>query len=219
MLTTFLASLTYSYSYGPSTSMTTNSKVSLGTLLAIYAVILLVWIFLFVIPVWKIFKKFGRPGWAAIIPIYNTWVVFEIVGYPGWWAVLSIIPIVNLFPLVMLLVAYFKLAKLFGKSDGFAVCTVIFSFICIPILGYGKAQPTNSPSDTPTGPVGGYTPQSPVGLPPNPVSPPTPPTPPNPPMTPPVPPTPPTPPVDQGTPPTQPPAPTPPDNSNQAQGF
>lgn len=26
---------------------------------------------------WKVFEKAGRPGWAAIIPFYNTWVFFE----------------------------------------------------------------------------------------------------------------------------------------------
>lgn len=181
MSTTLLAALNYSFSYGSQTNMTTTSKLSFGTILAIWCATLVIVILLFIIPVWKIFKKLGRPGWAAIIPIYNTWVLFEIVGYPGWWALLSIIPIVNLFPLVMLLVAYYKLAKIFGKSDVFAVCTVIFSVVCIPILGYGKAQPINNSNGTPTSPASGFTPQPPVppvGTPPNTFNTPTPPTPP-----------------------------------------
>ena len=34
---------------------------------------------------WKIFSKAGKPGWAAIIPIYNLVVWLEIVGRPTWW--------------------------------------------------------------------------------------------------------------------------------------
>jgi len=32
-----------------------------------------------------VFVKAGRPGWAAIVPIYNGWVFFEISSKPGWW--------------------------------------------------------------------------------------------------------------------------------------
>lgn len=93
-----------------------------------------------IVALWRIFKKAGRPGWAAIIPVYSSWVLFEIVGYPGWWALLSLVPVVNIFPFVMSLIAYFKLAKLFGKSDGFAVMNVVFGFITLPILAFGKSQ-------------------------------------------------------------------------------
>ena len=34
---------------------------------------------------WRIFAKAGKPGWAAIIPIYNILVELEIVGRPWWW--------------------------------------------------------------------------------------------------------------------------------------
>ncbi len=31
---------------------------------------------------WKAFTKAGKPGWAAIIPIYNTIVLPQIAGKP-----------------------------------------------------------------------------------------------------------------------------------------
>jgi hypothetical protein len=31
---------------------------------------------------WKMFEKAGKPGWAAIIPIYNFIVILEICGRP-----------------------------------------------------------------------------------------------------------------------------------------
>ena len=38
--------------------------------------------------VWIIFAKAGRPGWAAIIPIYNYYIALKIAGKPGWWLLL-----------------------------------------------------------------------------------------------------------------------------------
>ena len=31
---------------------------------------------------WKVFTKAGKPGWAAIIPIYNLIVLLQIAGKP-----------------------------------------------------------------------------------------------------------------------------------------
>lgn len=37
-----------------------------------------------IVALWKVFVKAGKPGWAGIIPIYNTVVLLQIVGYSGW---------------------------------------------------------------------------------------------------------------------------------------
>lgn len=34
---------------------------------------------------WKIFAKAGEPGWACLVPIYNTCVWLKIAGKPMWW--------------------------------------------------------------------------------------------------------------------------------------
>jgi hypothetical protein len=86
---------------------------------------------------WKIFTKAGQPGWAAIIPIYNTIVLLKIAGKPTWWIVLFLIPIVSF---VMLILTYVGLANNFGKGGGFAVGLVLLSPVFIPILGFGSAQ-------------------------------------------------------------------------------
>ena len=36
-----------------------------------------------IITMWKIFEKAGEPGWASIIPIYNTYIEFEIAFGSG----------------------------------------------------------------------------------------------------------------------------------------
>jgi len=87
--------------------------------------------------IWKVFTKAGKPGWAAIIPIYNTIVLLDVAGKPAWWVILFFIPIVNF---VMLILTYLGLAERFGKGGGFAVGLLFLSPIFFPILGFGSAQ-------------------------------------------------------------------------------
>ncbi|MFE9749411.1 DUF5684 domain-containing protein [Saccharothrix saharensis] len=87
--------------------------------------------------VWKVFTKAGRPGWAAIIPIYNVYVQLKIVGRPGWWLILFIIPFVNV---IMALIVSIDLAKSFGKGAGFGVVGLfLFGIVGYPMLGFGSA--------------------------------------------------------------------------------
>ena len=87
--------------------------------------------------VWRIFRKAGQPGWAAIIPIYNLIVLLMVVKKPIWWIILFFIPIVNFIIMIILAI---NLAKVFGKGGGFAVGLILLGIIFIPILGFGSAQ-------------------------------------------------------------------------------
>lgn len=86
---------------------------------------------------WRVYAKAGKPGWAAIIPIYNIIVLLQIVGRPVWWLILLFIPVVNF---VILIITSVDLAKKFGKGVGFAIGLILLSFIFYPILGFGSAQ-------------------------------------------------------------------------------
>jgi len=90
-----------------------------------------------VIGMWKVFEKAGKPGWAAIIPIYNLIILLEIVGKPMIWILWLIIPCVNI---VFMIWLYNLVSKSFGKSEGFTVGLVIFPYIFWPILGFGDAR-------------------------------------------------------------------------------
>ena len=87
--------------------------------------------------VWKTFVKAGQPGWASIIPIYNTIVMLQIAGRPVWWIVLMFIPLVNL---VIVIIVMIDLAKSFGQGAGFGIGLAFLGFIFFPILGFGSAQ-------------------------------------------------------------------------------
>ena len=86
---------------------------------------------------WKIFVKAGRPGWEAIIPIYNTYILLKIVGKPWWWILLFLIPIVNLIYAIWM---YNMLSKSFGKDEAFTVGLLLLSIVFLPILGFGSAK-------------------------------------------------------------------------------
>lgn len=87
--------------------------------------------------IWKVFEKAGKPGWAAIIPIYNLIVLLEIAGKPLWWIILFFIPFVNLIAVILVSLA---VARNFGKSDAFGIGLALLGFIFYPILGFGDAQ-------------------------------------------------------------------------------
>lgn len=130
-----LAGVTYDYTTSNGTS---GGSMSGAAAAALYIPLVLLVIFI-IVALWKVFQKAGKPGWAAIVPIYNTWVLFEITGFPGWWAILSLVPFVSIFPAVVAIIATFRLAKLFGKGTGFGLGLIFLPFIFFPILGFGKA--------------------------------------------------------------------------------
>jgi hypothetical protein len=94
---------------------------------------------------WKVFTKAGKPGWAAIIPIYNTITLLEIVGRPAWWFILMIIPLVSL---VVALMVVADLAKAFGKSGAWGVFLLGLFPIGWLILGFGSARYVGLPGTT-----------------------------------------------------------------------
>lgn len=95
-------------------------------------------VFLLVIAgMWQTFTKAGKPGWAAIIPIYNIWILLEIIGRPGWWLILFFIPFVNF---VVQIIVSLELAKSFGRSLIYGLGLAFFPFIFYLILGFGDAQ-------------------------------------------------------------------------------
>lgn len=102
----------------------------------VLVVLLALAIFIFA-GVWKTFEKAGKPGWGAIIPIYNFILLLEIAGKPIWWIILLFIPFVNL---IVVILIYIEVAKKFGKGAGFGLGLAFLGFIFFPILGFGDAQ-------------------------------------------------------------------------------
>lgn len=103
-----------------------------------YWMVALVVILVTLVAMWRVFQKAKKPGWAAIIPIYNVYVGLKIIGRPAWWILLYLIPLVNI---IVQIVVAIDTAKAFGKSTTFGVLGLwLFSFIGFMILGFGDAK-------------------------------------------------------------------------------
>ena len=97
---------------------------------------------------WKVFEKAGKPGWASLIPIYNIIVLHEIVGRDLVKILFLLIPFVNFYFIVTLIVS---LAKSFGKRE---TGEYIIAFFFYPFyLGLTDARYIG-PSEGPNAVVG-----------------------------------------------------------------
>lgn len=116
---------------------TTTSAAAAGGILAgmlVYWIICIALYVVLVISFWKVFTKAGRPGWASLIPIYNTWVLYEIGDQQGFWC---LIPIANI---VFYIKAAIVIANRFGKSNGFAALLILLPYVGFPILAFSSAK-------------------------------------------------------------------------------
>jgi uncharacterized membrane protein YoaK (UPF0700 family) len=111
----------------------TGAAAGMGIFAVLYVAVLV----LAFAALWKIFTKAGKPGWAALVPIYNIIVLLEIAGKPAWWVVLLLIPFVNLIVGIVVAIA---VAKNFGKGTGFGLGLAFLGFIFAPMLAWGDAQ-------------------------------------------------------------------------------
>lgn len=107
-----------------------------GVFAAMMIPFFIIWL-ITVIGLWKVFTKAGKPGWAAIIPIYNAIVLIEITGKPIWWIVFLFLPCVNFVFGIWILNL---LSKSFGQSEGFTVGLILLPMIFFPVLGFGNYQ-------------------------------------------------------------------------------
>lgn len=91
-----------------------------------------------IVALWKVYLKAGEPGWASIVPFYNTYVLFRIAGFNPWLFLLMLIPLVNV---VMAILVSLRIGTAFGKNALWSVfLLVIFPTVGYLILGFGSPQ-------------------------------------------------------------------------------
>src|ERR1700730_12806536 len=89
-----------------------------------------------IVGVWKLFAKAGQPGWASLIPIYNTITMLRITGRSGWWILGMMVPLLNFYVIIRLV---FDLARVFGRGIGFGFGLLFLFPIFMLILAFGDA--------------------------------------------------------------------------------
>lgn len=134
--------------------------VVVAMVIAIYVLFIIAW--------WKLFEKAGEPGWASLIPFYNTYVLYKIAWGNGLLFLVLFLSILNFVPVLGVIIdiglfifnifTNINLAKSFGQGGGFAVGLIIFPNIFLLILAFGSAQYVG-PKGVPQAPYG----QAPYG--------------------------------------------------------
>ncbi len=138
-------------------------------LAVIFAIIAIAFIVFYIIGFVKLFKKAGKPGWAAIVPFYNTYVLVEIAGLKWWWFLIAIAGtiftvsdsnsglevIINLASLAANFFIFYNLAKKFKQNPvTFGILGIFFAPIIVMIFGYSdKYVYDASVPVSPNGPI------------------------------------------------------------------
>lgn len=112
---------------------------SSSVLYVIMSIVIVVFILMIVI-MWKIFVKSGRKGWQSLIPFYNCYCLSKITFNKGWFFILMLITPINI---VFMPVTFYKLAKRFGKSTTFAVCSIFFPYVTMQIIAFDNSKYIN----------------------------------------------------------------------------
>ena len=126
--------------YSTYDTYTTTTDAPGGFLAGMAAGLMLVYLALIVLMLvagWKVFTKAKRPGWAILVPIYNSLTVLWIVGRPWWWLLLMCIPFVNI---VFGIIVTNDLSKSFGKSAWWTVGLIFLPIVFYPMLAFGSAE-------------------------------------------------------------------------------
>lgn len=130
----------YSTMYADSFAETSMIAGILG-MVSSYMVVIIALVVLSVVAKWKIYSKAGKPGWASLIPIYNTVVMFQIVGLNPWLLCILLVPFVGwIAGVVFIIMVSFRLAKSFGKDIGWGFGLWLLSTIFNLILAFGSSE-------------------------------------------------------------------------------
>lgn len=118
--------------------------------IAVIALIVLISGILVIVAKWQLLEKGNKPGWGALIPVYNTYLFCEIVGINPYWILIVLLsPVLNIITILgsLLVIAvsiYFtillnvSIAKSFNKDSGFAIGLILLPIVFYPILAFSK---------------------------------------------------------------------------------
>ena len=106
------------------------SKLILLAFVALFSLILAV-------SMARVFRKAGRSGWAAFVPLYNLVVLLQIAGKPAWWVLFTPVPVVNLILGARLGIA---LARRFNRGRMFGLGLLFLGPLFFPLLAFSDLR-------------------------------------------------------------------------------
>ncbi len=94
-----------------------------------------------------VFEKAGVPGWKCMIPFYNLYIWLRLIKKPLWWYIFLLIPFINVFVYMLMIVEMLKCFNKFGLGQ--QALSVLFPIIYLPYLGINDNQKYLDPSERP----------------------------------------------------------------------
>ncbi len=115
--------------------------------MSLYTIILIIALVVSFVGLWKIFQKAGYKGWYSIVPILNAWYVVKIIDKKFWWFIYLLIPFINIFVVMLIII---EIMKSFRKNGLLIqIAGVLFPFVVLPWLGFSKKEKYTHPSELP----------------------------------------------------------------------
>ena len=115
--------------------------------MSIYMIITILFFISSAAGLWKIFEKAGYEGWKAIVPFYNFYIWLKIIHKPLWWYIFILVPFINVFTLLLMVVDTLKYFNRQGLGE--QALGVLFPFAFLPFLGFSTKEKYYQPNELP----------------------------------------------------------------------
>lgn len=113
----------------------------------LYDILLILYFAGTLVGLWFVFKKAGVAPWKALVPVYNLVVWIKICGKSWRWYLYFLIPAINVFCFLLLVVETAKVMRRYGFWE--QTFAVIFPWIYMPLLGLHPAFQYHDPNVEP----------------------------------------------------------------------
>lgn len=115
--------------------------------MSVYMMLTILSILTFIAGLWMIFEKAGYKGWMSVIPFYNLYIWLKLIYKPLWWFVFLIIPFINVFTVLLMVVETLKCFRKDGIGE--QALGVLFPFVFFPYLGFSPKEKYTHPTQLP----------------------------------------------------------------------
>ncbi len=113
----------------------------------LYLVVTVLFFISSIVGLWAIFEKSGYKGWYVLIPFYGLYIWLKIIKKPLWWYIFLLIPFIDVFVILLMIVELCKCFKKYGLGE--QALGVLFPFVYLPYLGFSKKETYLDPDKRP----------------------------------------------------------------------
>jgi signal peptidase I len=96
---------------------------------------------------WGIFEKSGEKGWKTLVPFYNWYIWLQIIRKPLWWYIFLLVPFINVFVILLMIVEVLKCFRKNGLVD--QALGALFPFFYLPYLAFSAKEQYTDPAKLP----------------------------------------------------------------------